>query len=299
MKMKKSYSPLYFIGQALKGLWRNGVMSFASVAVLMSCLVVMGGFALLVLNIDVNLDQLRLLNQVVVFAEYDTTPEQLDSVERQIWNLDNVKSVTHVTKDEALKGMMESEEDSEVYSDILGENNPLSDEFIIEYEEVDKISELTFQLNQIDGVRKISQRIDLATQLESIKHGVLMVFIWFLLILMIISVFIIVNTIKLSVFARRHEITVMRYVGATGWFITLPFVIEGIILGIISGGVGYLIEWYAYHYVEKMVASGAMSMISILSYADIGGIVLAGFLGVGIVTGIVGSVVSLGKYLKV
>ena len=297
--MKKAYSPLYFIGQAIKGLWRNGVMSFASVAVLMSCLVVMGGFALLVLNIDVNLDQLKLLNQIVIFADYDATPEQLDAVERQIWNLDNVKSVTHVTKDEALEGMIESEEDAQVYEDIIGENNPLSDEYVIEYEDVDKISELTFQLSQIDGVRKISQRLDLATQLESVKNGVLMVFLWFLVILMIISIFIIVNTIKLSVFARRHEITVMRYVGATGWFITLPFVIEGIILGVIAGGIGYLIEWYAYHYIEKMVASGAMSMISILSYGDIGGIVLAGFLGVGIVTGIVGSVVSLGKYLKV
>lgn len=101
--MKKSYSPLYFIHQAIKGLWRNGVMSAASIAVLMSCLVVMGGFALLVVNIDVNLNQLRLLNQVVVFADYDADEEQLASVERQIWNLDNVKSVTHVTKDEALE----------------------------------------------------------------------------------------------------------------------------------------------------------------------------------------------------
>ncbi len=297
--MKKSYSPLYFIGQAVKGLWRNGVMSFASIAVLMSCLVVMGGFALLVLNIDVNLDQLRLLNQVVVFADYEATPEQLDAMERNIYNLDNVKSVTHVTKDEALEGMMESEDDEEVYSDILGENNPLSDEFVIEYEDVEKVSELTYQLGQIDGVRKINQRIDLATQLESVKNGVLMVFIWFLVILSVISVFIIVNTIKLSVFARRNEITVMRYVGATGWFITLPFIIEGVILGIVAGCVGYLIEWYAYQYIEKMIQGGAMSMLSILSYGDIGGIVFAGFLGVGIITGIIGSVVSLGKYLKV
>ncbi len=297
--MKKSYSPLYFIGQAVKGLWRNGVMTFASIAVLMSCLVVMGAFALLVVNINVNLDQLRLLNQVVVFADYDATPEQLDAIERQIWNLDNVKSVTHITKDEALEDLMESEEDREVYDDLLEGHNPLSDEFVIEYENVEQVSELTFQLSQIHGIRKINQRLDLATQLENLKNGVLMVFIWFLAILMVVSVFIIVNTIKLSVFARRHEITVMRYVGATGWFITLPFIIEGIILGIIAGGVGYFIEWYAYHYVEKMVTSGSMSMLSIISYSDISGIVIAGFLVVGVFTGIVGSVVSLGKYLKV
>ncbi len=297
--MKKSYSPLYFLGQAVKGLWRNGVMSFASVAVLMSCLVVMGGFALLVVNIDVNLEQLRLLNQVVVFAEYDATTEQIDAVERQIWNLKNVKSVTHITKDESLDELIRDDADKELYADLKGENNPLSDYFVIEYDDVEGLSELNFQLNQIDGIRKINQRQDLATKLESIKNGVLMVFIWFLVILMIISVFIIVNTIKLSVFARRHEITVMRYVGATGWFITLPFIIEGIILGILAGGIGYFIEWFAYHYVENMVASGSVSMISVLGFSDIGGIVLLGFLGVGVLTGIVGSVVSLGKYLKV
>lgn len=296
--MKRSYSPFYFLSQAVKGLWRNGVMSFASVAVLMSCLVVMGGFALLVVNIDVNLEQLKLLNQVVVLADYEATTEQIDAIERQIWNLDNVKSVTHVDKDQSLEEMIENEEQRDVYSDLVGENNPLSDYFVVEYENVDGLSELTFQLNQIDGIRKINQRQDLAAKLESLKNGVLMVFIWFLAILMVVSVFIIVNTIKLSVFARRHEITVMRYVGATGWFITLPFVIEGIILGIIAGSVGYFIEWYAYHYVEKLVANGSIAMISILSYADISGTVLAGFLGVGILTGIIGSVVSLGRYLK-
>lgn len=297
--MKRRYRLTYFIGQAFKSLWRNGVMSFASVAVLMSCLVVMGGFALLVVNIDMNLEQLKLLNQVVVFAEYDATEEQVDAVERQIWNLKNVKTVTHVTKDESLDELIRDENDKELYADLKGASNPLSDYFVIEYENVEELSELTFQLNQIDGIRKINQRQDLATKLESIKNGVLMVFIWFLVILTIISVFIIVNTIKLSVFARRHEITVMRYVGATGWFITLPFIIEGIILGLLAGGIGYLIEWFAYHYVENMVTSGSMSMISVFSFSDIGGVVLIGFLGVGILTGIVGSVVSLGKYLKV
>lgn len=297
--MKKSYSPLYFLSQAVKGIWRNGVMSFASIAVLMSCLVVMGAFALLVVNINVNLDQLRLLNQVVVLVDYDATDEDITNVARQIWSLENVEDVRHVSKDEALEEMIKSEEDRAVYSDIIGENNPLSDEFIVEYKSVDELDDLLKEMRAIDSVRDISNRQDLATKLENVKNGVLMVFIWFLVILMIISVFIIVNTIKLSVFARRHEITVMRYVGATGWFITLPFVIEGIIIGLISGGIGYLIEWYAYHYIEKMVTSGNLSMISVLSYTDMGGIVICGFLGVGIITGIIGSVVSLGKYLKV
>lgn len=298
--MKKSYSPLYFISQAVKGLWRNGVMSFASIAVLMSCLVVMGGFSLLVVNIDVNLDHLGLMNQIVAFADFDASDEEIVEIDSALQKLDNVRSVTRVTKDESLEDMKnQSEEYNELFSDLTGENNPLSDYFVIEYNDVDQSSELAYQIKNIDGIRKINHRQDLATKLENLKSGVLMVFVWFLAILLVVSVFIIVNTIKLSVFARRHEITVMRYVGATGTFITLPFLIEGIILGTVSGIAGYFIEWYVYHYVENMVQSGTLSMISVLSYSEIGGTVLAGFLIVGILTGIIGSIVSLGKYLKV
>lgn len=298
--MKKSYSPLYFISQAIKGLWRNGVMSAASIAVLMSCLVVMGGFSLLVVNIDVNLEHLGLMNQIVAFTDFDADSEQIAKIDSELQALDNVKSVTHVTKEESLDDMKnQSEEYKDLFSDLSGENNPLSDYFVVEYNDVDQSSELAYQIKNIEGIRKINHRQDLATKLENLKSGVLMVFVWFLAILLVVSVFIIVNTIKLSVFARRHEITVMRYVGATGTFITLPFLIEGVILGTISGIAGYFIEWYVYHYVENMVQNGSLSMISVLSYSDIGGTVLAGFLVVGILTGIIGSVVSLGKYLKV
>ena len=298
--MKKSYSPLYFISQAIKGLWRNGVMSAASIAVLMSCLVVMGGFSLLVVNIDVNLEHLGLMNQIVAFTDFDADAEQITKIDSKLQALDNVKSVTHVTKEESLDDMKnQSEEYKDLFSDLSGENNPLSDYFVVEYNDVDQSSELAYQIKNIEGIRKINHRQDLATKLENLKSGVLMVFVWFLAILLVVSVFIIVNTIKLSVFARRHEITVMRYVGATGTFITLPFLIEGVILGTISGIAGYFIEWYVYHYVENMVQNGSLSMISVLSYSDIGGTVLAGFLVVGILTGIIGSVVSLGKYLKV
>ena len=132
--MKKSYSPLYFISQAIKGLWRNGVMSAASIAVLMSCLVVMGGFSLLVVNIDVNLEHLGLMNQIVAFTDFDADAEQITKIDSKLQALDNVKSVTHVTKEESLDDMKnQSEEYKDLFSDLSGENNPLSDYFVVEY----------------------------------------------------------------------------------------------------------------------------------------------------------------------
>lgn len=290
----KRYNIFYFIGQAFAGLWRNGVMSFASVAVLMSCLVVIGGFALIVKNIDVNLEQFGNLNEIVVFCDTEATEEEIVAVGEQLGKLDNIASIRRITKAEGL-AQMKAEYD--VYDDVTEENNPLPDSYEITYIDTEKVGELDYQLHQIEGIVKVNNRLDLATSIESVKSGVMLVFVWFLVILSVVSVFIIINTIKLSVFARRHEISVMRYVGATSWFITLPFIFEGIIIGIFSSVVAFFAEWYIYSYIETMVLTD-LQMISILTFQEIKNTVLFGFMGLGVVAGIIGSSISLSKYLK-
>jgi len=296
--MRRHYSPTYFVGQSFKNIWRNGVMSFASMAVLMSCLIVLGGFTLLVYNININLEEFGLLNEIVIFVDYDSTEEEIAEIERQIRVLDNVASVRRITKAEALEDMKaQSGEYEHLYSDITPENNPLSDSFIVTYEDNDKVVTLAYLLGQIEGVRKVNNRLDLAVTISSFKSGVLLVFGWFLIILLIVSLFVIINTIKLSVFSRRHEISIMSYVGATGWFITLPFLIEGLIIGLVASGAAYLVEMYFYHYVEAMVLTD-LQMISIAAFETIQMPLLCGFLAVGILTGVIGSGISLGKYLR-
>jgi len=290
----RRYSLFYFIGQAFRGLWRNGVMSFASIAILMSCLVVIGGFTLLVYNIDVNLEDFGLENEIVVYLDFDLEEEAIVSIGDKLKTLDNVEGIDRTTKSEGLQQM---KNEYEVYADVTEEENPLSDSYTVIYLENEKVPELKYQIQQIEGIRKINDKADLASTMESFKNGIMLIFIWFLAILAIVSIFIIVNTIKLSVFARRHEISVMRYVGATGWFITLPFVIEGIIIGLVASVAGYFVEWYFYSYIETMVTTD-LQMISIAAFDSIYLYVLAGFLGLGVITGIIGSSISLGKYLK-
>lgn len=290
----KRYNIFYFIGQALSGLWRNGVMSFASIAVLMSCLVVIGGFSLLVATINVNLDEFGVLKEIVVFCDRDATEEEIVEIGNKIGKLDNIEKIERVTKADGLEYMREK---YEVYADVSEENNPLPDRYDITYIDNEKVSELDYQLRQIDGIMKVNNRFELATMLERFKSGVMLVFMWFLIILAVVSIFIIINTIKLSVFARRNEISIMRYVGATGWFISLPFVFEGIIIGLFASICAYFIEWYIYSYIETLVIND-LQMITIMQFSDIGGYVLWGFIGIGIVTGIIGSCISLSKYLK-
>ena len=292
--MRRHYNIFYFIGQALRGLWRNGVMSFASIAVLMSCLVVIGGFTLLVYNIDVNLEQFGLMNDLVVLLDYDLSEEEIVAIGDQLSKLDNLATIERVTKSQGLVFMKEK---YDVYDDVTEEENPLSDKYDLTYLSTEKVPEMKYQINQIEGVRKVNDRLDLATTIESFKSGIMMIFVWFLIILAVVSVFIIVNTIKLSVFARRHEISVMRYVGATGWFITLPFVIEGIIIGLLASAIAFFVEWYFYGYIETLVMSD-LQMLTIVTFNELKKYVLAGFIALGIFTGIVGSSISLGKYLK-
>lgn len=290
----KRYNLFYFIKQSFESMWRNGVMSFASVAVLMSLLVVIGGFTLLVYNIDVNLDSIGDLNQIVVFCDKDSSEAEVAAIGEKIRKLDNIDSVEFVSKEDGLEWLKEK---NDVYKDVTAENNPLPDKYVISYADTEKVPELDYQLKQIDGIWKINNRLDLASSIESLKSGVMLVFVWFLVILGIVSVFIIINTIKLSVFSRKNEISIMRYIGATGWFISLPFVFEGIIIGLISSVIAYFIEWYIYSYIENLVYTD-LQMLSIVSFGDVRVWLFLGFVGIGIVTGIAGSLISLGKYLK-
>lgn len=293
----KRYRLSYFLGQSFKGLWRNGIMTVASITVLMSCLVVIGSFALLILNIDANLEKLGLLNEIVVFIDESKTDEEVAAIGEQIRALDNVAEVKFISNEQAL------EEEKAKYADYSGlyelveGDNPLRDEFVIKYEDNSKVSTLDYQLGQIDGIAKKNNRLDLAVSIENIKNGISLVLVWFMAILFAVSIFVIINTIKLAVHSRRSEIAIMRYVGATDWFVILPFIFEGIIIGVLSSAFAFLIEWYMYGYVISMMG-GSFDFLTILGFNEVGPTVGLAFLGIGIVTGIIGSTISTRKYLK-
>lgn len=298
-KMKKSYNPFMFIGEAFKNLWRDRVMSTASILVLASCLVLLGCFSLIVVNINVNMNKLVSLNEIVVFVDYDLSAEDVEYIGQQIKVLDNVESVEFISKDSGLDSMKEDYIGFEEVFESMKESgdNPLSDSFKIKYIDNSKVTTLDYNLRQIDGVRKVNNRLDLATSLENFKNGISVIFIGFLGVLFIVSVFIIINTIKLAVNSHMEEIRVMKYIGASDWFILVPYIIEGTIIGIFSSMIAYIAQWYVYYSLEKMVSSD-IKMIELVPYGDIAGMVALAFLAVGILTGIIGSCISLHKNLQ-
>ncbi len=292
----KRYRVSYFLGQGIKGLWRNGVMTVASIAVLMSCLVVMGSFGLLIMNIDVNLEQLGLLNEIVVFIDENKTAEEVEQIGAQIRALDNVSEVLYNSPEQIL---LEEQEryGSDGLIELVAGDNPYRHEFVIRYEDNSKVSTLEYQLDKIDGIAKKNSRLDLANKIEEIKNGVIIVLVWFMAILFVVSIFVIINTIKLAVHSRRTEIRIMRYIGATDWFVIFPFIFEGIFIGLISSGFAYLIERYMYRYVITMMGTN-FRMLTILPFEELHWLVLGAFAVIGVVTGIIGSTISTRKYLN-
>lgn len=298
--MKKHYSTRYFLKQAFTGLWRNGVMSVASVAVLMSCLVVLGCFAMLVLNINVNLDKIAELNEIMVYCEYDLEEEAVKAVDDAINKLEAVDFCTRITKEEALEQMKaEAGEHGDIYDDIA-DNNPLAESFEVKYKVGTKESDvfnLESQLRNIEGVRKINSVYQTAKTVDSFKNGVMLVAVWFLVILFVVSIFVIINTIRLAVYSRRHEISVMRYVGATNRFITVPFLFEGVIIGSFAAVFAFAIEAYIYNYIAGNVM-GDLQIIEFVGFSKVALPLAVGSLLTGIVTGVIGSIFSIRKHLK-
>ena len=294
----RRYNVMYFISQSLKGLWRNGLMSLAAVTVLLSCRVLMGSFALLVYNVNENIETVAMLNEIVVIVDYEATDEQVQELSSQINRLDNIREVKYVSKEEGLESERSRYEEYSYLFEEIAEENPLPDVFKITYEDNSRVSNLVYQLGQLDHVNKVNNRTDIANDIENIKSGVSFIFIWFLAILFVISIFIIINTIKLGVEARSREISAMRYIGATNFFMMTPFVIEGIIIGLLATGFGYLLQVFLYNTIYN-AASNDYPMIHIAPISDVQMYVWLGFIVVGVVAGVVGSIISLRRYMKV
>ena len=300
-KQKKSYNPFMFIAEAFKNLWRDRIMSIASILVLASCLVVLGAFSLIVFNINHNMEKLVSLKEIVVFLPQEVEEARVKEIHKEIEALDNVESVIFVSKEEGLESLREDYYDFEDLFDEMEENgeNPLSDSFRIKYEDTSKVTTLDYNLREIKEIKegKIKNRLDLAASLDNFKNGISLIFVWFLAVLFIVSVFIIINTIKLAVNSHMEEIRVMKYIGASDWFIVVPYIIEGTIIGIFASVISYIAEWYVYFSVEKM-GSTDIPMIDLIPFSDIGGIMAIAFIGVGVLTGVVGSCISLHKNLQ-
>lgn len=285
----------YLMREGFRNLWQNRFMAIASIGVLVSCLLLTGGAYLIFANIDHIFDWVYEQNVVVVFADQECTDEEITQLGEKIQSITNVAAVEHRSKDELLEEMADSMPGA-IFED-LKEDNPLQDAFVVSFVDLSKFDATLMQLKEIPHVESVANNSELADQLTKVRQIVLAVGGWIIGILLLVSLFIIANTIKLTVYNRRLEIYIMKSVGATRAFIRTPFVIEGIVLGLLSGMLSYGILYFVYDRLTGMLTFDNQ-MFDLLPFSSVWWIMLIGFLAAGVLTGMCGSAISMGKYLK-
>lgn len=290
-----------FLKEGCKGVFRNGLMSVASILVLFSSLLLIGIFTTLIKNVNYNLDKMDDFNELVCYMDLEADDTVIENAEVAIWELDNISNVVFVSKEEALEN--ERAEYGEEYAFLFDmynteRANPLPDAFRIEYESVGKLDALEYQLEKIEGIQHIRNSREIAQNIEKFKNVITIGCSWLMALLIIVSLFVISNTIKLTFHARELEISIMRYIGATKFYITMPFVVECVIISLISSAIGYGLQWYIYTFlVEKL--SLEYNVISIIPFSELNGLFLIIFFGAGLFIGVFGGAITIRKYMKV
>ncbi len=292
----------YLVGEGFRNVFKNKKSTGASLMIMCATMLIFGLFFVIGENVNHMVKEVESQQGMQVFLNKDVTEAQITQVGEQIRKLDNVGKVEYVSKEDALDSLKVRFGDK---GDLLNgyyEKNPLKPSYVVTLTDLEKSDEVKTQIEDLENVSNIEVRDKTIEALINVANGIRIVSGVILVLLIVISVFIIANTIKLTVHARRKEISIMKYVGATNGFIRWPFIVEGMIIGIISALISILLLGLSYNFAtEKLLTSSITSMVefSLLTFSDIFGLVMIVYLGLGIGIGILGSVISMRKYLEV
>ncbi len=296
--MKQHGSLGYLTKEGFRNIRANKLMSFASVAVLMSCLVLIGAAFMLFANIDAMIGGIEEQNVIMVYIEDNTSDDDIYFLEENIKALPNVKECNFISKETAFAEQLAQMGDAATLFSGL-EDNPLPDAYEVTVSDMEQFSQTVDSISKLDHILNIRQNQDFAKQLSGLRRTSGYISIAVILMLFIVSLFIISNTVKLTMYGRRLEISIMKSVGATKWFIRWPFMIEGIVLGIIAGVISLLIVYAVYMLAIKAVGN-VLNVLSFsaLPFENYAWMMLLAFTATGVVTGALGSTFSMNKYLK-
>ncbi len=294
----------YLVRQGFKNIWNNHLMSLASIGVLTSCMLLIGAALLLSVNISSVVDDLEDQSEAIVYLEDNLSSDEREEVRDGIIATGKVATIEFISKEDALRSMMESMGDDGILFDAYDDNNNLPDSYRVTFHDVSELEMTVAHITALPGVYSVSALTEVAEVITGVKKMVYIGGTIIIGLLIAVSLMIIGNTIKITVFSRRREVNIMKYVGATNGFIRLPFIVEGISLGVISGALSYGIIYLAYDYIVKWVSSQNASWFSqiisdLVPFAEVSQYLLIGFIGGGAFIGLFGCVAFIGKHLKV
>lgn len=285
----------YLLKEGIKSIWSNRMMSIASIGVLVSCLLLTGAAELITLNVSSVVDEIGGENVTRVFLEQEVTDLEAVYIQDEIGKISNVSNTEFVSKDDAIM-QYEDTLREDIFSQMQGDGNPLPNSVDVTLAELSLYDETMAQITAIEGVDSVRDTREIAQKLTSLSTLVSYMSLGIVLALSLISVFIISNTIRMTMYARRFEISIMKSVGATDTFIRVPFVFEGMIIGLISGVIGSVLLTLVYDAVMKGVQN--IIAFKFIPYGELAFYVWVIFIGAGMLIGMLGSLISIGRYLR-
>lgn len=291
----------YLIKEGFRNTWTNRMMSIASICVLMSCLVLIGSASMMFLNIDSLLGKIEEENVIMVYIADGTTDEEIANMENEIKACGNIKQVEFVSKEDAWAEQLGTMEEAQAeFFTQISSDIPLPDAYKVTVENLDQFNDTVSKLKQLQHIDTIRENQNLAKKLVAIRQGITVIAFVIIAVLFVISLFIISNTIKLTVYSRRLEISIMKSVGATNSFVRLPFVVEGMILGIVSGIISLGLVWGLYELAVNEFADllSTFNGLDFLKFQNYALPMLGIFIAIGVITGVGGSLITMSKYLN-
>ena len=288
----------YLLKEGFKGIFTHGFMSFAAVCVTVACLVIVGSFSILAYNLDIMVEELNQTSEILVYVDSELSDAEARSIGTKINTLDNILQSTFISREEALEDFINDHEGDSAFSGVQAED--LRHRFVVALEDNTKMMQTDQQLKQIPGVAKTSAAYELAEGFSTIQDVLHLVSVAVIAILLVVSLLIISNTVKLAMYDRKDEIAIMKMVGATNGFIRLPFMVEGFTLGMLGAVLAFGLEWVMYDAMIIRIAEvDSLQLFSFVEFQELLIPMVATFGAAGLFVGILGSWTSIRKFMDV
>ena len=288
----------YLMKEGVRGFFLHGFMSFAAICVTVACLIIMGSFSLLTYDMNIMVKDLEQENEILVYVDENLSDAEAKSVGSNINMIPNVHEATFVSREEALEKFVEEQGNSAAFSGVQADT--FRHRFVITLEDNSQMRQTVQQIREITGVADVFAPYEIAEGLTTLQNVLRLVSVAIIAVLLVVSLLIISNTVKLAMYDRRDEIAIMKMVGATNGFIRLPFVVEGFFLGIISAVVAFFLEWGLYDYLKSSISAvDALSLFKLVPFTDVLWPMVIVFGVAGLFVGVFGSLLSIRKFLDV
>ena len=293
----------YLVKKGISSIWKNFLMSFASFCILMVSLLLVSCAVLLMMNVNKIMSNIEDTNEITIYLKEDISDKQVEHIKSVFEKNQDITDVKYYSKEQALDDFRDNMAE---YSELLDylDKNPMPETFLVRVKDLSKIRHVVNTVNDIEGVEQTKAPYDFASVLVQIRNTFTLIGGAVLIALVVVSIVIVSNSIRTSVFARRNEISIMRYVGATSGFIKAPFFVEGMFIGILAGAAAWGLTWLIYDSVFALFSADLtvwqmFGFYGLTPFGDIMWYVLAVNCAAGALLGAVGTVFSTGKYLKV